>query len=242
MTTGSHHMQLYWMRDRNGRLRQLSWLWLIRDERWISGEAAVLQSPESIGGIAAHWQKNCIKCHSVGGQPRMVLASRAKEPNEPRVGELGIACEACHGPAEQHVRVNRNPMRRYFYHLTGKDDPSIVPPEQTLPAALRLGLRPVSCRLQLSGLGLRYRNAISSRRFPGGLRPTETLRQSTSPRSKQVLLERRNLARDRSRVHSDDPARLLHSRRDVVQRLPFHARQRSRRPADSQSRQRRSVP
>jgi hypothetical protein len=44
------------------------------------------------------------------------------------VGEFGIACEACHGPAEQHVRLNRNPARRYGLYRTDDGDSSIVQP------------------------------------------------------------------------------------------------------------------
>ena len=45
--------------------------------------------------------------------------------------ELGIACEACHGPAEEHVRFYRSPVRRYlqlFRTLQGQDapDPTIT--------------------------------------------------------------------------------------------------------------------
>jgi hypothetical protein len=44
------------------------------------------------------------------------------------VAEFGIACEACHGPGEAHVRANRNPLRRYQLHVTGGDDPDVVNP------------------------------------------------------------------------------------------------------------------
>ena len=49
--------------------------------------------------------------------------------------ELGIACEACHGPAEEHVRFYQSPVRRYlqyFRRLQDPDapDPTIVNPEK----------------------------------------------------------------------------------------------------------------
>jgi predicted CXXCH cytochrome family protein len=50
-----------------------------------------------------------------------------------RVAEMGIACEACHGPAEEHIAANQNPLRRYWLHLRGGGDPTIVNPAR-LPA------------------------------------------------------------------------------------------------------------
>lgn len=132
MTTGSHHMQLYWVPDDKNGLTQISWTWLIRDQRWIPGEAAYLQPANGGSGISGTWTLNCIKCHSVGGQPRaeLVGAGDAMLEPDPRVGELGIACESCHGPGAEHVAVNRNVARRYALHLSGEPDDTIVNPNK----------------------------------------------------------------------------------------------------------------
>jgi predicted CXXCH cytochrome family protein len=130
MTTGSHHMQIYWMAGPRGGLEQLSWTWLIRDQRWVPGEAVYLQPPEAPGGIAAQWETNCIRCHATGPQPRLALGGREHVPPDPRVGELGIGCESCHGPAEAHVEANRDPLRRYRQHLSNDPDPTIVNPKR----------------------------------------------------------------------------------------------------------------
>src|SRR5205807_4011056 len=45
-----------------------------------------------------------------------------------RVNELGIACEACHGPAADHVRLNQNPARRYAVRYAEQGDDTIVNP------------------------------------------------------------------------------------------------------------------
>jgi hypothetical protein len=47
---------------------------------------------------------------------------------------LGIACEACHGPASDHVAANHDPRRRYDLRLRGKDDPTIVNPASLSPS------------------------------------------------------------------------------------------------------------
>ena len=45
------------------------------------------------------------------------------------------ACEACHGPGNHHVDVNRNPLRRYWAHLTGQHDPTMLQPATLEPRA-----------------------------------------------------------------------------------------------------------
>ncbi len=128
MTTGSHHMQLYWVPLEDDGLTQMSWTWLIRDQRWVPGETVYLQPPSGGSGIAGTWTLNCIKCHSTGGQPRSELGSEPHPAADPWVGELGIACESCHGPGDEHVAANGNPARRYALHLSGEPDDTIINP------------------------------------------------------------------------------------------------------------------
>jgi len=52
---------------------------------------------------------------------------------ETRTAEFGIACEACHGPSGEHVRVNSNPWRRYSLHLTQAHDQSSSLPDRFEP-------------------------------------------------------------------------------------------------------------
>ena len=133
MTTGSHHMQLYWIPGDRGELTQLSWTWLIRDQRWVPGEMVYLQPPDGTAGLAATWGGNCISCHATGGQPRRDAEDAPRGLVDPHVGELGIACEACHGPAGEHVAINQEVTRRYRLHLDDEPDPTIVNPERLAP-------------------------------------------------------------------------------------------------------------
>jgi predicted CXXCH cytochrome family protein len=76
------------------------------------------------------WNDNCVFCHNVAPNP-------ARDPATGRftttVAELGIACEACHGPGAEHVARNGNPFRRWTLASGGAPDPTIVNPARLPP-------------------------------------------------------------------------------------------------------------
>jgi hypothetical protein len=130
LLTGSHHMQVYWFPSESGNMQALfPFVWLISDRRWVPFHNTFLRDP-SIAPVKQTWNLNCINCHATAGQPRPNQQTRRFET---RVGELGIACEACHGPAEEHARHHRNLAERYLHYLARKADPTIVNPAK-LPA------------------------------------------------------------------------------------------------------------
>ena len=107
MTTGSHHYQTYWVAgdERYGRLLQtLPLVYLPKDRRWIPREQAFMRPPGD--RFLTQWNHHCIKCHSTGGVPGLVDDGK-RGKFDTRVAELGISCEACHGPGEEHVAYYR---------------------------------------------------------------------------------------------------------------------------------------
>lgn len=145
MTTGSHHLQNYWLRRPDGEdaflrpddgaLVQFPWVWLIEEERWVPNKDSFLGPPSTSVEPAVVWNAKCSQCHSVGPEPR---ASESYDRFDTRAVELGIACEACHGPADDHVRFYQSPVRRYvqyFRELWGEDlpDPTIINPAKLAP-------------------------------------------------------------------------------------------------------------
>jgi hypothetical protein len=77
------------------------------------------------------WNDNCVFCHNVAPNPGRDEASGSFRTE---VAEMGIACEACHGPGAAHARANADPVRRYVLHLGGRGDPTIVNPSRLSPA------------------------------------------------------------------------------------------------------------
>lgn len=129
MTTGSHHFQTFWVKvpEFNGMFFQFPWYFQVAEQRWIPAADSFLKPPSPTPERTVMWNETCLDCHTVGGQPRLEVDERTMYS---RVAELGIACEACHGPAAEHVRANRQPLRRYFYHFSDRPDPTIVNPSQ----------------------------------------------------------------------------------------------------------------
>ena len=133
LATGSHNFQAYWVPSRNGNLQfSLPLAWLVEEKRWIPRKDTFIRDPKAPSPNQI-WNLNCIQCHVTGGVP-------GRDPRsgllESRVGDLGISCEACHGPGEAHVRANRSPLRRYLRHFGDPaPDPTIVNPKRLSPKA-----------------------------------------------------------------------------------------------------------
>jgi Cytochrome c552/Cytochrome c554 and c-prime len=169
MVTGSHQQQVYWYRTGQNRIvGQLPGMYLVDERRWIPRRAAFLRPPPEHGySETGRWNAVCIDCHATNGDRRLnsVLGSQplATLVADTKVAEFGIACEACHGPGDPHVRANRNPLRRYRLHFTGMPDPTIVKPTR-----LTARLASQVCG-QCHGTSIRYERA--GIQPPGSRRP-----------------------------------------------------------------------
>ena len=146
MTTGSHHLQYYWIRrpstgtyharPDHGALMSVPWVWMVEEQRWLPVQDSFLTPPTPEHESPLVWNTTCFSCHSVGTQPRY---SDAKDEFESRSVELGIACEACHGPADAHLAAHRSPLGRYtrYLGLGEEDDATIVNPTKLSAARSR---------------------------------------------------------------------------------------------------------
>ncbi|HEX4352837.1 MAG TPA: cytochrome c3 family protein, partial [Polyangiales bacterium] len=135
-SVGSHRYQQYLGREGSTYFR-LPIAWDVGEQRFIHMNGAFLTAdPQPLaadGGIAredydrhvTRWNDNCVFCHNV--HPNPGLDSDTGEFST-SVAELGVACEACHGPGAEHVARNRDPVRRYWLHESARPDPTIRDP------------------------------------------------------------------------------------------------------------------
>ena len=127
-TTGSHHYQMYWLETEHGnRLENLPFAYLIEDQRWVRRNDIFMLPPDLAAQPEASriWNDSCINCHTTQGQPRLDAAGLVANT---QVGEIGIACESCHGPAADHVAYYSNPVNRYQGRLVEDTVRAIVNP------------------------------------------------------------------------------------------------------------------
>jgi hypothetical protein len=105
MGSGRQH-QDYFTRDDDGSWRMLPALWTTKDRRWI---ATQLYQPASLNSRSPnYWRRRtlvdagCANCHmSQGGYRQGALGV------EPVWLEGPVNCESCHGPAAEHVALQK---------------------------------------------------------------------------------------------------------------------------------------
>ena len=197
LTTGSHHMQTYWVAGDYGNQQfSVPFTYLFEDERWLPRNDVFLLPPDAPLALQM-WNNNCLGCHATAGQPQ--IDSRDFIPRT-RVAEYGIACESCHGPGEKHVEANTKPARRYALRRKQDGDPTIVNPARLSAKkssevcgqchAARFG-RPQDDWM-INGTDYWHRDNLEARR---PLLPAYQLRQPVNPNDAQEKEHRAVLER-----------------------------------------------
>jgi predicted CXXCH cytochrome family protein len=104
LVTGSHHMQVFWLPGGAGNVQiGFPFTWLIPEKRWVPRNSTFLRPP-SLDHRPETWNQVCARCHATGSQPNLDRTARTWHT---AVGELGISCEACHGPGQRHAIQQR---------------------------------------------------------------------------------------------------------------------------------------
>jgi predicted CXXCH cytochrome family protein len=134
LCVGSRRYQQYFERvdgPSGVTYERLPLLWHVAEARWLHLNGVFLE-PDS-DNWAKHrstWNANCVFCHNTGVAPGLKVA--ADDPSRKRfdthVADLGIACEACHGPSDAHARRNADVFGRYRAQLTDARAGDVVSP------------------------------------------------------------------------------------------------------------------
>jgi predicted CXXCH cytochrome family protein len=124
ITTGSHHMQGYWTEDEHGVLKMQPYVYSYEEKKTIPRSEAFLEPPDA-PQHDVRWSSNCIACHATSGEPHL-----DREGTKPTAAELGIACEACHGPGGAHVAREHDPITRWRHVSSDVVNPTKLPPDR----------------------------------------------------------------------------------------------------------------
>lgn len=102
LVTGSHHMQVFWVPGGEGNTQiGFPFTWLIPERRWVPRNSTFVRPPDVVHRSEV-WNVVCSRCHATGIEPRVDSQARTVDT---RAAELGISCEACHGPGQRHAEV-----------------------------------------------------------------------------------------------------------------------------------------
>jgi len=114
-TLGAKRYQGYLSMLPEGRIYVLPVFWHVEHKRWIDWKE-ITPIPDGAHDIRQIWNANCFNCHATN-------ITQGYDLNEKKYKstwtEMGIGCEACHGPGKPHVTLmeawEKNPASKPVY-------------------------------------------------------------------------------------------------------------------------------
>ncbi len=113
-TLGFKRYQGYLSTLPDGRIYVLPSFWHVATKRWLDWQD-LAPVPDGAHDVRQIWNVNCFNCHATNLTQGYDIAARKYRT---QWTEMGIGCEACHGPGAQHVSL----IDPWF------KNPSLVPP------------------------------------------------------------------------------------------------------------------
>jgi predicted CXXCH cytochrome family protein len=113
-TLGFKRYQGYLSTLPDGRMYVLPAFWHVENKRWLDWKE-LAPVPDGAHDLRQIWNVNCFNCHATNLEQGYDISRRKYETTWT---EMGIGCEACHGPSREHVAL----MEAY------KKDPTAKPP------------------------------------------------------------------------------------------------------------------
>ena len=120
-TLGAKRYQGYLSTLPEGRIYVLPVFWHIASKRWVDWKE-ITPIPDGAHDIRQIWNANCFNCHGTN-------IVQGYDLNEKKYRstwtEMGIGCEACHGPGREHVALmeawEQNPAAKPKYDNSSKN-------------------------------------------------------------------------------------------------------------------------
>lgn len=100
-TLGAKRYQGYLSKLPDGRIYVLPIFWHIESGRWLDWKE-ITPIPDNAHDLRQIWNANCFNCHGTNIVQGYDIAT--KQYNSTWT-EMGIGCEACHGPGREHVAL-----------------------------------------------------------------------------------------------------------------------------------------
>ena len=120
-TLGAKRYQGYLSRLPDGSIYVLPAFWHVEHKRWIDWKE-ITPIPDGAHSIRQIWNANCFNCHATNLAQGYDVA--AKRYNSSWT-EMGIGCEACHGPGREHNVLmeswEKNPALKPAYDTSDKN-------------------------------------------------------------------------------------------------------------------------
>ena len=114
-TLGAKRVQGYLSRLPDGRIYVLPAFWHIADGRWIDWKE-ITPLPDGDHDVRQIWNITCFNCHATNLANNYDVDANTYDTSWT---EMGIGCEACHGPGGPHVALmnewQRNPAAKPAY-------------------------------------------------------------------------------------------------------------------------------
>ncbi len=102
-------LQQYLVETENGRLQSLDVVWDTIKKRWYHlypGEDTSAGNGMHWSGVYKNWNSRCAECHATDYKKNY---SPKKDSYASTQSEIGVGCEACHGPGSGHVEWANSP-------------------------------------------------------------------------------------------------------------------------------------
>jgi hypothetical protein len=121
-TLGARRFQGYLSKLPDGRIYVLPLFWHNESKRWVDWKEITPIPDDPDHDLRQIWNVTCVNCHATNLVKNFDVATRTYATTWT---EMGIGCEACHGPARAHIALmdewRENPATKPAYDKSAKN-------------------------------------------------------------------------------------------------------------------------